>query len=74
MNINTGLRLQCLAENAYTVESFHNGHLRDRRKWPLWGGRGVILTIFLRKYNYDVYCAKFILTVSNNGNPIINDI
>ena len=42
MNINTGLRLRCLAENAYKVESFYNGLLGDRRKWPLWGGRGVI--------------------------------
>ena len=25
-----------------TVEPLHNGHLGDRRKWPLWGGRGII--------------------------------
>ena len=34
-----------------------------RRKWPLWGGRGVIWQFF--------FCAKLMLIVSHNGNPII---
>ena len=25
-----------------TVEPLHKGHLGDRKKWPLWPGRGVI--------------------------------
>ena len=36
-------------------------------------GRGVIMTIFFRGVQ-NVYYGKFILTVSHNGNPIINDI
>ena len=37
------------------------------------GGRGGNMTNFLRGVKH-VYCAKFILTVSPNGNPIINSI
>ena len=37
------------------------------------GGRGGNMTNFLRGVKH-VYCAKFILTVSHNGNPIINSI
>jgi len=29
-----------------TLEPFHNGHLGNSRKWPLWGGRGVIWHLF----------------------------
>ena len=27
-------------DGSYTVVHLYNGHLRDRRKWPLRGGRG----------------------------------
>ena len=37
------------------------------------GGGGGNMTNFLRGVKH-VYCAKFILTVSHNGNPIINSI
>ena len=45
-------------------------------RWPFRGGGGVgggNMTNFLRGVKH-VYCAKFILTVSHNGNPIINSI
>ena len=64
--------------NTDTVEPLHNSHLGDRRRWPLWGGRGVILWclfycifFFLRGIQH-IYCAKFLLPVAYNGNPIIN--
>lgn len=64
--------------NTDTVEPLHNSHLEDRRRWPLWGGRGVILWclfycifFFLRGIQH-IYCAKFLLPVAYNGNPIIN--
>ena len=61
-----------------TVEPLHNGHLGDRRKWPLWrGGRygevGCNMTPFFREVQH-VYCAKFMLTVAYNDNPILNNI
>ena len=41
--------------------------------WPLWGGGGVNMT-FWRGGVKHVYCAKFMLTVSHNGNPIMFNI
>ena len=38
--------------NTDTVEPPHNGLLGDRRRWPLWGGRGVVLWCLL-------YCIFF---------------
>ena len=39
--------------------------------WPLWAGRVVTWQKF--KGVQQVYCAKFMLIVSHNGNPIINN-
>ena len=57
----------------------HNGHLGEERKWPLWrgdrhgeGGRGLIWQFF--RGVEEVYCAKFMPTLYNNGNPVINAI
>ena len=63
--------------NTDTAEPLHNSHLGDRRRWPLWGGRGVILwclitVSFLFRGIQHIYCAKFLLPVAYNGNPIIN--
>lgn len=62
--------------NTDTVEPPHNGLLGDRRRWPLLGGRGVVLwcllyCIFFFSGN-TTYCVKFLLPVAYNGNPIIN--
>ena len=27
-----------ITQFVYTVEPLHNGHVGDRRKWPLWRG------------------------------------
>ena len=59
-----------------TVEPLQNGHLEDRRKWPMWrgsdygevgffgwgGGGGVY-----------VNSARFMFTAPYNGNPFLND-
>ena len=42
-------------------------------RWPLWEGRGVIWQKFFWGVQH-VYCAKFMLTVYHNVNPIINNI
>ena len=70
--------LHNLTEKLHTVEPLHNGHHGDRRKWPLWrGGRygevGVQYDNFFREYNMFV-SDKFVITVSNSGNLIINNI
>ena len=62
-------KMRCFDFN--TVEPLNNGHLGDRRKWPLSGGRVVTWQKF--KGVQQVYCAKFMLIVSHNGNPIINN-
>ena len=41
--------------------------------WPLWGGGGGVIWHFLGGVKH-VYCAKFMLTVSHNGNPIMFNI
>ena len=41
-----------------------------RRKWPLWGGRDVIWQFFFQGVQH-IFCAKLMLIVSHNGNPII---
>ena len=33
-----------------TVEPLQNGYLRSEERWPLWGGRGVTLQNYFRKY------------------------
>ena len=33
-----GKHTQTRESNLYTVEPLYNGHLGDRRKWPLWSG------------------------------------
>ena len=66
--------------NTDTVEPLHNGHLGDRRRWPLWGGRGVIVPVLLHLFFFffrgiqHICCAKFLLPVAYNGNPIINKL
>ena len=42
-------------------------------KWTLWRGRDVIRQIFLWEVQH-VYCAKFMLAISHNGNSIIYNI
>ena len=42
-------------------------------RWPFCGGRGVIWQISFRGEQH-VYGAKFVLTVSHNVNPIINNV
>ena len=42
-------------------------------RWPLWEGSGVIWQKFFGGVQH-VYCAKFMLTVYHNVNPIINNI
>ena len=62
-----------------TVEALYTSHFGDRKKWPLWrdGRYGevghVVWQIHCREYNIG-YDAKFLLTVSHNVNPIINNI
>ena len=51
----------------------HNRLLGDGRKWLLWGGGGVIWQNFFRGVQH-VYCAKFMPTLCNHGNSIINDM
>ena len=51
--------LELFVVSVYTVEPFQNGHLGDRRKWPLWRGK------FSRGVQH-VCCAKFMLTVIHN--------
>ena len=38
-------------------------------RWTLWGGRGVTRPIFLEGVQHG-YCAKFVVAVSYNVNPI----
>ena len=64
--------------NTDTVEPLHNGHLGDRRRWPLWEV-GVLLYLFYCIFFFfwgiqHIYCAKFFLPVAYNGNPIINKL
>ena len=40
-------------------------------RWPLWEGRGVIWQINYFLGVQHTYCAKFMLTVPHNGNPLI---
>ena len=62
--------------NTDTVEPLHNGHLGDRRRWPLWGGRGVIVPVLLHLFFFlrEIQHATFLLPVAYNGNPIINKL
>lgn len=30
-----------------SVETLYYGHLKDIGKWPLWGGRYVIMTMYM---------------------------
>ena len=59
-----------------TVKPLHNSHLGDRRKWPLWAGKGLIwqLFIFLNTLQH-LYCASSCLLYPIlNSNPLINNI
>ena len=54
--------------STYSWTRLHSGHLGDRRKWPLWGGRGAIWQFILGVYNMFIV-PIFMPTVSHNGNP-----
>ena len=60
----------------YTVEPLHNGHLGDRRKWPLWRGGhyGEVGVKYDTFFSGSTTCLLCQVHVAYNGNPILNNI